>query len=139
MTVLEHTNLNMINLELATKYASRAWPKHIPDIDAHVKTLVRKNETGKADLDEVHKRRKIEQVSFGTEMRALQQEHESVLAGNMAIANAIHKAEDEIDALRLRCIDAGVQLPDHLATGYSDEPEAAHADGTNGVSFNGVH
>ena len=61
--------------------------------------------------DEVNKKRKLEQVSCGNELRKLTMELEQYTADNVQVQKAVWALEEDIRRLKQACRDRGVDVP----------------------------
>jgi len=121
---LEYNRLRHTNLEMLERWGNKAWIAH--------SCLVRKTETIlgneanglRATREEVNKKRKLDQISCGNELRKLTNELDQYAVDNAETVRALWVLEAEVDRLRRTARERGLQVPgdeDEAAAGASAE------------------
>ncbi|CEM15606.1 unnamed protein product [Vitrella brassicaformis CCMP3155] len=116
---LEHSNVRMVNLELMHKNAQKVWLNHLQQLEHHHTGLQSDVKILKRDMDEVNKRRKLDQVSCGNTLRTLGREWEELVDRNGEILQAVGELEEDVAWRKRKCRDRGI-LPDKYL--HDDEP-----------------
>jgi pre-mRNA-splicing factor SPF27 len=107
----EYTRLKLTNLELLSRWGTKAWvARSCLDRSAEAAATKRVAELRSA-RDEVNKKRKLEQVSCGNELRKLTMELEQYTADNAQTEKAVWALEQDIRRLKQACYDRGVDVP----------------------------
>merc|ERR1711957_1037343 len=109
---LEYNRLRMANLEMLERWGSKAWIAN--------SFMVRKMERGlaeevaglKSEREETNKKRKLDQVSCGNELRRLGHEFDSYARDNAEVEPALRLMEENVLRLRAICKDRGVKVGD---------------------------
>eukprot|EP01071_Lankesteria_metandrocarpae_P015045 Lankesteria_metandrocarpae@DN926_c0_g1_i1.p1 len=87
--LLEHQNNKLVNLDLSLKFAKNGWLKHISDLEVQHISYKRRSEEERSDVEDINKRRKLVQVSFGNEMRSLTRHWQDLVDQNHDISKAL--------------------------------------------------
>jgi len=112
-TQLEHGQLRLSNLELMSKFGSKAWASHVADIQAFERAISEEVAGLRNERDGINKKRKLDQVSTGNDLRNLARESEQYLDENGKTELALKELEMEVQRLQENCIERGV-LPEKL-------------------------
>lgn len=126
---LEYNRLRLTNLEMLERWGSKAWVAHSTLV--RVQERVRVNEATKlrTGREEVNKKRKLDQISCGNELRKLGYELEQFTQDNYSVEIAVRQMESEVKRLRAVCKERGVELEADLRGDEDDGAEAAAAGG----------
>eukprot|EP00922_Rhytidocystis_sp_ex-Travisia-forbesii_P007872 GHVS01011640.1.p1 GENE.GHVS01011640.1~~GHVS01011640.1.p1 ORF type:complete len:263 (-),score=70.54 GHVS01011640.1:170-958(-) len=74
--LLEYSTTGVQNLELMQMHCQKLWLKHIADVQTHETMLRREVEKLREEIEQTNKRRKLEQVSAGNDLRRLMRKRE---------------------------------------------------------------
>eukprot|EP00922_Rhytidocystis_sp_ex-Travisia-forbesii_P007870 GHVS01011637.1.p1 GENE.GHVS01011637.1~~GHVS01011637.1.p1 ORF type:complete len:236 (+),score=58.61 GHVS01011637.1:175-882(+) len=74
--LLEYSTSGLQNLELMQMNCQKMWLKHIADAQTHETMLRREVEKLRNEIEQTNKRRKLEQVSAGNDLRRLMRKRE---------------------------------------------------------------
>jgi len=107
---LEYNRLRFTNLEMLERWGNKAWIAH--------SCLVRKTESIlgneanglRAAREEVNKKRKLDQISCGNELRKLNNELEQYVQDNGETVRALWTLEAEVDRLHRTAVERGVKV-----------------------------
>jgi len=99
---LEYNRLRHTNLELLDRWGNKAWIAHSCLVRRTERTLGAEATGLRATREEVNKKRKLDQISCGNELRKLNNELEAYVVDNATVTGALWNLEAEVD--RLRCI-----------------------------------
>merc|ERR1719277_639922 len=126
---LEYNRLRITNLEMLERWGSKAWVAH--SSMARGLERVKANEVNqiKVGREEVNKKRKLDQISCGNELRKLGYELEQYVQDNYTVEIAVREMEIQVRRLRETCKERGVKLDGELAG--DDEEVPAEAAGTS--------
>lgn len=109
---LEYSRLRSLNLELLEQWGKKAWVAHSLVIRGAERVLA--NEAGdlRAHREEVNKKRKLDQVECGNNIRKLTRELEQYQQDNVQVQNAVRELEVEVKRLRTAASDRGIDITD---------------------------
>jgi len=133
---LEYNRLRMSNLELLERWGNKAWIAHSYTVRACESILA--NDAGelRAVREEVNKKRKLDQVSCGNELRKLSLELEQYQRDNTEVERALHDVEAEVRLMKRAAVDRGVKIGDltgepDVEMKEGDESDEGEADDKN--------
>eukprot|EP01067_Filipodium_phascolosomae_P009012 Filipodium_phascolosomae@DN7934_c0_g1_i2.p1 len=96
----EYENIRSTNLALAQQFGPVAWNRYLEgvrrtdaELDAEVKQL-------KNSVDDVNKKRKLEQVEAGNEFRTLQHDWEEYQQRNALLRKVVMEQESKLSTLQ---------------------------------------
>lgn len=119
---IEHSYLRIANLELLDKYGSRSWVAHmghVKEMDAALSADVKKLQE---EREEVNKRRKLDQISCGNELRRLAIEYEQYINDNALVEEGLKDMEEVVQRLKETAAERGV-MPKKLAEDSDEEKQ----------------
>lgn len=105
---LEHSQMRLMNLELMQKYSQNAWLRHLADLQVHNEMYQRAAQDVKGKVDDINKRRKLEQVSCGNDLRNTQIEWTDLCQRNGQVSKAIGESEVDTQRMRQLCVNRGI-------------------------------
>lgn len=120
---LEYNRLRISNLEMLERWGNKAWIAHSYAIRACERVLATEAASLRASREEVNKKRKLDQVSCGNELRKLALELEQYQRDNVQVQFGVSEMEAEVQQLKRTCLDRGVEIKD--LTGDAAEKKAA--------------
>jgi len=115
-----HFQLRMMNLELLDAWGTKLFLQNksvTQKLESHQEQEIRESTT---KLESINKRRKLEQVSWGNDLRNLQHEYEQRVAENGEALLGIQRLKQEIAHVKTICEDRGV-LPEDWADKLDSE------------------
>ena len=120
---LEYARIKSVNLELLEQWGKKAWIAHNMLIRGAERVLNNEATELRAAREEVNKKRKLDQVSCGNDLRKLTREFEQYQQDNSDVDRAVRDLELEIQRLREAAKERGVDISevDPLA---KPDPEA---------------
>jgi len=138
---LEHGELRLSNLELMSRFGPKAWANHVADIQAFERTISDEVADLRNERDGINKKRKLDQVSTGNDLRNLSRESEQYLDENGTTELALKELEVEVQRLQENCHERGV-LPERLLSprrrlAVHRHPVCAAGDRTGGETVGG--
>lgn len=112
---LEYNRLRLTNLEMLERWGAKAWVAH--SMVARVSERLMANEASalKSSREEVNKKRKLDQISCGNELRKLTYELEQYQQDNVNVEQALQGLEAEVERLQQAAAERGVVLPGQAA------------------------
>lgn len=123
---IEYNRLRQTNLELLERWGNKAWIAHSSIVRAAEKILGNETNNLRALREEVNKKRKLDQISCGNELRRLNNELEQYTQDNAETGKGLRALEAEVDRLRRSCRERGILVAE-------DDAEAnPHENGVNG-------
>lgn len=146
---LEYNRLRFTNLELLERWGNKAWIAHSCLVRKTERILGTEANGLRAAREEVNKKRKLDQISCGNELRKLNNELEQYVQDNAETVRALWGMEAEVDRLHRTAKDRGLKTEglglEAEDTGPSEIDKAfaasvaAHNGGTaeNGSAENG--
>lgn len=107
---LEYNRLRLANLEMLERWGSKAWVAHSIMVRASERVLA--NEAGelKNAREEVNKKRKLDQISCGNELRKLTNELQQYQQDNETTQKAVKQLEEDVQRLRQAALDRGLKI-----------------------------
>eukprot|EP00933_Yihiella_yeosuensis_P017206 TRINITY_DN1443_c1_g1_i2.p1 TRINITY_DN1443_c1_g1~~TRINITY_DN1443_c1_g1_i2.p1 ORF type:complete len:241 (+),score=66.59 TRINITY_DN1443_c1_g1_i2:110-832(+) len=109
---LEYNRLRFLNLELLDQWGKKAWIAHTMVIRGAEKVLTDEATNLRGLREEVNKKRKLDQVSCGNELRKLTRELEQYSQDNDSVQAAVQDMELQVKRLREAAADRGVDISD---------------------------
>lgn len=109
---LEYTRIKSLNLELLEQWGKKAWIAHNMLIRGAEKVLGKEATEIRASREEVNKKRKLDQVSCGNDLRKLMRELEQYQQDNSQVEQAVRGLESDLKRLRDFAIERGVDIAD---------------------------
>lgn len=129
---LEYSRLRHTNLDLLDRWGNKAWIAHSVLVRGTERILSNEANGLRATREEVNKKRKLDQISCGNELRKLNNELDQYAQDNTQIGGALWNLEAEVDRLRRTAQERGLQVateeaaPTHMAVPEAvDRTEAA--------------
>lgn len=107
---LEYNRLCMSNLELLERWGAKCWVAHSGIVRISEQALAGDAQTAKAAREEVNKRRKLDQVSCGNELRKLTMELERYTKDNSEVQTELQRLEAEVDRLKRVARERGIAI-----------------------------
>jgi len=109
---LEYNRLRLVNLELLERWGKKAWVAHSATVRSAERVLTNEATTVKAARENVNKKRKLEQISCGNELRKLSYELEQYQLDNLEVEKGLHTLEAEVQRLRQAALERNVDIAD---------------------------
>uniref|UniRef100_A0A7S0FWU8 Pre-mRNA-splicing factor SPF27 n=1 Tax=Pyrodinium bahamense TaxID=73915 RepID=A0A7S0FWU8_9DINO len=109
---LEYNRLRLTNLEMLERWGNKAWVAHSVLLRASERVLANEAVALRASREEVNKKRKLDQISCGNELRKLGRELEQYLLDNRTAEAGLQEMEAEIKRLRQAALERGVDISD---------------------------
>lgn len=125
---LEYNRLRLTNLEMLERWGNKAWIAHSFTVRACERVLANEAATLRAAREEVNKKRKLDQVSCGNELRRLALELEQWQRDNAEVELALHGVEANVSRLKRAAKERNVETFD-LTGEEKTIAEEADADG----------
>merc|ERR1719444_336147 len=97
---LEYNRLRVTNLEMLERWGGKAWIAHSAVVRNVERCLTAEVSALRAQREDVNKKRKLDQVSCGNELRKLSRELEQYQQDNGQVVAALHTIEAEVNRLR---------------------------------------
>lgn len=121
----EYTRIKALNLELLEQWGKKAWIAHNILIRGAEKLLGKEATELRAAREEVNKKRKLDQVSCGNDLRKLTRELEQYQQDNSQVEQAVRGLELDLKRLPDFAVERGVDIADVdlAAPKESDEME----------------
>merc|ERR1712217_981359 len=116
----EYNRLRLTNLELLERWGGKAWVAQSIMSRATERTVTTEAQALRSSREAVNKKRKLDQVSCGNEMRKLTRELEQYQQDNVSVISGLQEMEMEVQRLKRACLERGVKVDDA-------EPAAAAA------------
>lgn len=110
---LEHGSLRLSNLELMSKFGAKAWASKVADIQEFERSISEEVAQLRNERDGINKKRKLDQVSTGNDLRNLVLESEQYIDDNGRTEVALKELEMEVERLQENCIERDC-LPEKL-------------------------
>lgn len=107
---LEYNHLRLVNLELLERWGNKSWVANSSMIKVSERLMESEVASLRATRDEVNKKRKLDQISCGNELRKLAIELDQYSQDNTATVKAVQEMEMEVKRLKQVCMDRGVSL-----------------------------
>lgn len=128
---LEYNRLRYTNLEMLERWGNKAWIAHSCLVRATERILGNEANGLRAAREEVNKKRKLDQISCGNELRKLNNELEQYSQDNAHVVGALWGMETEVDRLRRLAVERGLQAPD---AGAEEDVKVSENGSTKGKS-----
>lgn len=127
---LEYNRLRFTNLEMLDRWGTKAWVAHSCLVGASERILTNEANSLRATREEVNKKRKLDQISCGNELRKLNNELESYMQDNAETGRALHALEADVARLHQTAADRGLQVgfAEAILAGSSNFKEATTTD-----------
>merc|ERR1712060_540122 len=113
---LEYNRLRLINLELLERYGSKAWVAHSIMARAAEHSITTEAASLRSKREAVNKKRKLDQVSCGNELRKLNRELEQYQQDNTDTLGGLRRLEAEVERLKQAAVERGVKIDDVVET-----------------------
>mmetsp|Transcript_29046 Transcript_29046/g.52912 ORF Transcript_29046/g.52912 Transcript_29046/m.52912 type:complete len:238 (+) Transcript_29046:77-790(+) len=107
---LEYNRLRLANLELLSRWGNKAWVAHSCIVRGSERVLLEQASVLRAAREEVNKKRKLDQISCGNELRKLARESEQYQHDNTETELAVHSMEAEVARLRRVCAERSIEV-----------------------------
>jgi pre-mRNA-splicing factor SPF27 len=107
---LEYNRLRHTNLEMLERWGNKAWIAHSVLVRAIERILGNEANGLRTAREEVNKKRKLDQISCGNELRKLNNELESYSQDNAETGRALWALEAEVERLRRTARERGLQV-----------------------------
>ena len=107
---LEHNRVKTLNLELMEQWGKKAWIAHNILIRGAERLLGNEATELRASREEVNKKRKLDQISCGNDLRKLNRELEQYQQDNSTVERAVRDLELQIKRLREAASERGVDI-----------------------------
>jgi len=124
---MEYGRIRSVNLELLEQFGKKAWVAHSMVVRGAERLLNNEATELRASREEVNKKRKLDQVSCGNDMRKLMRELEQYQQDNESVQAAVQELELDVKRLRQAAADRGVDIssidPDAKPTTNGDAAE----------------
>lgn len=112
---LEFNRLRMLNLELMDKWGNKAWVAHSLLVRSTERVLTNEATELRNGREEVNKKRKLDQISCGNELRKLTYELEQYQRDNAEAEKAVRELEAQVSFMREQCLERGVRIHDLIS------------------------
>ncbi|CAE7811240.1 bcas2 [Symbiodinium sp. KB8] len=109
---LEYARIKSVNLELLEQWGKKAWIAHNMLIRGAERVLNNEATELRASREEVNKKRKLDQISCGNDLRKLTREFEQYQQDNGDVDRAVRDLELDIMRLREAAAERGVDISD---------------------------
>jgi len=110
---LEYNRLRFTNLEMLERWGNKAWIAHSTIVRATERILGNEANGLRAAREEVNKKRKLDQISCGNELRKLNNELEQYAQDNAETVRGVWTLEGEVDRLLRTAKERGLKV-EHL-------------------------
>merc|ERR1719373_1401161 len=97
---LEYNRLRLTNLEMLERWGGKAWIAHSAVVRATERAATSEAAGLRADREEVNKKRKLDQISCGNELRRLAHELDRYRQDNSEVERGLMLLEAEVHRLR---------------------------------------
>lgn len=118
---IEYNRLRQTNLELLERWGNKAWIAHSSIVRAAEKILGNETNSLRALREEVNKKRKLDQISCGNELRRLNNELEQYVQDNAETGKGLRILEAEVQHLRRICRERGVHVAEDESSARENE------------------
>jgi len=109
---LEHNRLRLVNLEMLERWGNKAWIAHSAVIRATEGILAKETSELRATREEVNKKRKLDHVTCGNELRRLALELDQYRVDNQVAEEGLVAMEREVRRLRACAEERNVNIDD---------------------------
>jgi len=120
---LEYNRLRMTNLEMLERWGSRAWVAHSSLLKGSERLLANEVVTLRSSREEINKKRKLDQVTCGNELRKLARELEQYQQDNRETGRAVQRLDAEVRRLVDAARERGVEIGGLAAEAGHSAPE----------------
>eukprot|EP00440_Ansanella_granifera_P061513 gb/GFBE01066690.1/.p1 GENE.gb/GFBE01066690.1/~~gb/GFBE01066690.1/.p1 ORF type:complete len:248 (+),score=83.93 gb/GFBE01066690.1/:1-744(+) len=124
---LEYNRLKTVNLELLEQWGKKAWIAHTTLVRGAERVLNNESTELRATREEVNKKRKLDQVSCGNDLRKLTRELEQYQHDNNDVEKAVRELEMEVKRLREAAKERGVDIADVDPDSKPEQPADAES------------
>mmetsp|Transcript_71811 Transcript_71811/g.142487 ORF Transcript_71811/g.142487 Transcript_71811/m.142487 type:complete len:241 (-) Transcript_71811:80-802(-) len=107
---LEYNRLRLANLEMLERWGSRAWVAHSVLLKGSERVLANEVVALRSSREEINKKRKLDQVTCGNELRKLGRELEQYQQDNQETGRAVQRLDVEVKRLVVAAHERGVDL-----------------------------
>lgn len=107
---LEYNRLRHTNLEMLDRWGNKAWVAHSCLVKRTESVLGKEANGLREAREEVNKKRKLDQISCGNELRKLNNELEQYVQDNAVVTGALWNLEGEVDRLRRTAQERGLTV-----------------------------
>lgn len=111
---MAYHRLRTTNLEMLDHWGNKAWIAHSTILRASERVLSNEVAVLRDEREEVNKRRKLDQISCGNELRKSGRELEEFMQDNHQVGQGLQTLEVEVMRLRNACADRGVTIDNKL-------------------------
>merc|ERR1712014_252394 len=116
----------MGNLDMLERWGNKAWIAHSYTVRGCERVLTEETAALRAKREDVNKKRKLDQVSCGNELRRLALELEQYQRDNAEVEQALHGISEQVFRLKEAAKERNVKIHD-LTGETSTEPESKAA------------
>jgi len=109
---LEYNRLRTTNLEMLERWGAKAWIAHSCTVRSCERVLTNEASGLRSSREDVNKKRKLDQVSCGNELRKLSIEFDQYQRDNIEVQNALYGVEAEVQRLKAIAKERGVEIND---------------------------
>eukprot|EP00916_Digyalum_oweni_P013686 GHVL01022459.1.p1 GENE.GHVL01022459.1~~GHVL01022459.1.p1 ORF type:complete len:218 (+),score=42.41 GHVL01022459.1:54-707(+) len=102
---IEHQQIRLDNLELASKFCNNTWSQHAKDLEMPQKLLEGEVKELRQKVDDINKKRKLEQIDAGGEFRTLTQEWDAGMAENGELERVLLEEQQKVTTLTTLAIE----------------------------------
>jgi len=95
-----HQTVRMENLELASQHAAPAWKMYNSYLETSHKSMSKSLEATRTDIEQINRKRKLEQVEGSQKLRTLERQWAEVSATNLQIDAACQNLERKLKKLK---------------------------------------
>jgi len=127
---LEYNRLRLTNLELLERWGTKAWVASFGLMRVNEQAASNDAAAAREAREEVNKKRKLDQISCGNELRKLGRELEQYLQDNSEVQRGLQELEVEVARLRRTARERGIFVEQDLhnvAIGENDRHERVTA------------
>lgn len=109
---LEYSRLRLANLDLLERWGSKAWITHAEQVKAAERCLSAEAAALRAQKEDVNKKRKLDQISCGNELRKLVRELEQYQQDNREVESGLTDLDEEVSRLKRFAVERNVRIDD---------------------------
>jgi len=106
---LEHTNTRIVNLELMTKFGPNAWRTYSEQLQSFKTSLGNNLNDCKQDIENLHRKRKAEQLQAGSNLRQLETKFGKSMSQANELEGVCSVLEGEVRRLKKRADRRGLK------------------------------
>jgi len=107
---LEYNRLRVTNLEMLERWGGKAWIAHSAVVRNVERCLTAEVSALRAQREDVNKKRKLDQVSCGNELRKLTREMEQYTHDNAEVESGLVELEEEVHRLKRFARERGIDI-----------------------------